>query len=74
MVLDPSAGVEATLVDEGVHTAQNKPVRGTSGWMSSYGCVQPALRVQSTTTAGTSTAGTSTAVTVLVETQVWRRR
>jgi len=68
LALDPRAVVDATFVDEGVHTVQNTPVRGAAGWMSSYGCVQPALRIRPTAAAVPSQA------IVIVETQVWRRR
>ncbi len=68
MALDPSAVVEATFVDESVRTVQNRPVQGAAGWQSSFGCVQPALRIR--TPAGTNPASAD----VLVETQVWRRR
>ncbi|MFZ0159604.1 MAG: hypothetical protein WAL50_11295 [Kineosporiaceae bacterium] len=68
LALDPRAVVDATFVDEGVHTVQNTPVRGAAGWMSSYGCVQPALRIRPTAAAVPSQA------MVIVETQVWRRR
>jgi hypothetical protein len=68
MALDPRAVVDATFVDQGVHTVQNTPVRGAAGWMSSYGCVQPALRIRPAAAAIPSQA------MVIVETQVWRRR
>lgn len=68
MAEDPDAVVEATFVDEHVRTVQNRPVSGSSGWQSSYGCVQPALRIR--TPAGANPAGAD----VLVETQVWRQR
>jgi hypothetical protein len=66
LALDPRAVVDATFVDEGVHTVQNTPVRGAAGWMSSYGCVQPALRIRP--------AAVPSQAMVIVETQVWRRR
>lgn len=68
MAVDPRAVVEATFVDEGVHTVQNRPVSGAAGWMSSYGCVQPALRIRPPAGANPTRAQ------VIVETQVWRRR
>jgi hypothetical protein len=67
MALDPDAVVESTFVDEPVRTVQNRPVRGSSGWQSSYGCVQPALRIRPPAGVAPDRA------TVLVETQVWRR-
>lgn len=68
MALDPDAVVEATFVDEHVRTVQNRPVRGAAGWQSSYGCVQPALRILPPAGANPASAD------ILVETQVWRRR
>ncbi len=68
MAVDPRAVVEATFVDEGVHTVQNRPVSGAAGWMSSYGCVQPALRIRP------PAGATPARAQVIVETQVWRRR
>ncbi len=66
MTVDPQARVESTFVDEAVRTVQNRPVEGSSGWQSSYGCVQPAMRITPSAEAGSAV--------VLVETQVWRRR
>ncbi|MBK6871030.1 MAG: hypothetical protein IPG94_06450 [Kineosporiaceae bacterium] len=67
LAIDPAAVVAATLVDERVSTVQNRPVHGSAGWMSTFGCVQPALRI------APSTLGPGSA-TVIVETQVWQRR
>lgn len=66
MAVDPDAVVSATLVDEPVRTVQNRPVHGSAGWMSSFGCVQPALRI------APETIGPN-AARVIVETQVWQR-
>ena len=60
---DPKAVVDASFVDAGVHTVQNAPVHGAGGWMSSYGCVQPALRIR-------PGAGPASA-RVIVQVQVW---
>lgn len=67
LAVDPAAVIAATLVDERVSTVQNRPVHGSAGWMSTFGCVQPALRI------APSTLGPGSA-TVIVETQVWQRR
>jgi len=67
MAVDPRAAVEATFVDEHVRTVQNRPVRGAAGWMSSYGCVQPALRIRPPAGSAPDHA------TVIVETRVWQR-
>lgn len=67
MAVDPRAQVEATLVDEHVRTVQNTPVRGSAGWLSSYGCVQPALRIRPPAGSAPDRA------TVIVETRVWQR-
>ena len=67
MALDPTAVVESTFVDEHVRTVQNRPVQGSSGWQSSYGCVQPAMRIRPPSGDAPDRA------VVLVETQVWRR-
>jgi hypothetical protein len=62
---DPRAVVDASFVDAAVRTVQNSPVHGAGGWMSSYGCVQPALRIR-------PGAGPATA-TVTLQVQVWNR-
>ena len=62
---DPKAVVDASFVDAGVRTVQNAPVHGAGGWMSSYGCVQPALRIR-------PGVGPATAK-VIVQVQVWNR-
>jgi hypothetical protein len=67
LAVDPRAVVDATLVDEHVRMVQNRPVRGAAGWMSSYGCVQPALRINP------SVSGVPATATVIVETEVWQR-
>lgn len=68
MAVDPKAVVEATFVDAPVRTVQNKPVSGAGGWQSSYGCVQPALRIR-------PPAGTNPKkVVVVAQMQVWVRR
>ncbi len=65
---DPKAVIEATFVDAHVRTVQNRPVSGTSGWQSSFGCVQPAMRIR-------PPAGPRPARTVVVaQMQVWVRR
>jgi hypothetical protein len=68
MSLDPDAAVQATFVDQRVRTVQNTPVTGAAGWQSSYGCVQPALRLDP------DRASAESGVVVLVETQIWYRR
>jgi hypothetical protein len=66
--VDPTALVEATFVDAQVRTVQNHPVSGTSGWQSSFGCVQPAMRIR-------PPAGSRPDHTVVVaQMQVWVRR
>jgi hypothetical protein len=62
---DPKAVVDASFVDAGVRTLQNTPVHGAGGWMSSYGCVQPALRIR-------PGVGPATAK-VTLQVQVWTR-
>jgi hypothetical protein len=60
---DPKAVLDASFVDAGVRTVQNVPVHGAGGWMSSYGCVQPALRIRP----GVGPASAK----VIVQVQVW---
>jgi len=64
---DPDAVVESSFVDEAVATLQNQPVSGAAGWQSSYGCVQPALRIRP------GSSGPENA-SVIIETQTWKRR
>jgi hypothetical protein len=66
--VDPSVNAEATFVDEKATIVQNQPVRGNGGWQSSYGCVQPAIRLTPSTVARMSQA------TVVAQVEVWRRR
>ena len=65
---DPKAVVEATFVDSQVRTVQNHPVSGTAGWQSSFGCVQPAVRIRPA--AGSGPDHTQ----VVAQLQVWVRR
>ncbi len=67
LAVDPAAVVESTFVDEHVRTVQNRPVHGAAGWMSSYGCVQPALRINP------AVSGIPATATAIVETEVWQR-
>jgi len=65
---DPKAIIEATFVDSQVRTVQNHPVSGTSGWLSSFGCVQPALRIRPPAGSHPDHAK------VVAQLQVWVRR
>jgi hypothetical protein len=66
--IDPKAVVESSFVDAQVRTVQNRPVRGAGGWQSSFGCVQPALRIR-------PPAGSAPKKTVVVaQMQVWVKR
>jgi hypothetical protein len=63
-----AAVVESTFVDALVRTVQNHPVSGGSGWQSSFGCVQPAMRIRP------PAGALAHHVVVVAEMQVWERR
>jgi hypothetical protein len=61
--LDPTADVEATWLNyDG--SVENKAVRGSAGWQSSFGCSQPAFRLH-------SSGNGSTLTDVVVDVQRW---
>ena len=63
--LNSSAAIRATFVSSPDDIVLNKPVTGTAGWQSGYGCGQPAFLLP-----GTGSDG-STLADLVVEYQVW---
>ena len=62
--LDPTAEVEATWVSSDGSVIENKPVRGSAGWQSDYGCSAPAFRLH-------SSGSRSTLDDIVVDVQLW---
>lgn len=52
---NPAATVEATFLGSPDEILLDDPVAGAAGWMSGYGCGQPAFRVKSSTDESTLT-------------------
>jgi hypothetical protein len=68
LAIDAKAVVESSFVDAQVRTVQNRPVRGAGGWQSSFGCVQPALRIRPPAVSGPKRT------VVVAQMQVWVRK
>lgn len=64
-VLDPKVTVEATILDSAGRIVRTDVASGKAGWMASWGCGQPGLRLGARVDRGTM-------ANVVVEVQRWK--